>query len=57
MLCLSYYLLCFSFNKIGEEGEQVLPRGEGMKGKGGGGMRRMGRGGPMYTHMNKCINN
>jgi hypothetical protein len=21
MLCLSYYLLCFLFNKIGEEGE------------------------------------
>jgi hypothetical protein len=27
MLCLSYYLLCFLFNKIGEQrAEQVLPR-------------------------------
>jgi hypothetical protein len=24
-LCLSYYLLCFLFNKIGEEAEQALP--------------------------------
>jgi hypothetical protein len=25
MLCLSYYCLCLLFNKIGEEGRQVLP--------------------------------
>jgi hypothetical protein len=34
MLCLSYYLLCFIFNKIGEEAEQVLPgreRGAGWR--------------------------
>jgi hypothetical protein len=25
MLCLSYYLLCFVFSKIGEEDRQILP--------------------------------
>jgi uncharacterized membrane protein len=33
MLCLSYYLLCFLFNKIRKRVEQVLPR------KGGGGKK------------------
>jgi hypothetical protein len=50
MLCLSYYLLYFLFNKIGEEAEQVLP------GSRGGGREEEG-GQTMYTHMNKCINN
>jgi hypothetical protein len=31
-LCLSYYRLCFLFNKTGEKAEQVLP---GSKGSGG----------------------
>jgi hypothetical protein len=47
MLCLSYYLFCFLFNKIGEEAEQVLP--------GSGGWGEVAQ--TMYTHMNKCINN
>jgi hypothetical protein len=45
MLFISYYLLCFLFNKIGEEAEQVL---SGSK---------LGPGPKMYAHMNKCINN
>jgi hypothetical protein len=32
MLCLSYYLLCFLFNKIGEEGKTGLPGREGLWG-------------------------
>jgi hypothetical protein len=44
-LCLSYYLLCFFFNKIrDQEVEQVLP------GKGGGGGVQT-----MYTHVSKCM--
>jgi hypothetical protein len=55
MLCLSYYLLCFLFNKIREE-----------KGRTGSawkcGWEREGKlvGGvtpTMYTYMNKCKNN
>jgi hypothetical protein len=42
MLCLSYYLLCFLFNKIGQEAEQVLPGSKGeMEGS-----RDRGRNGP-----------
>jgi hypothetical protein len=61
-LCLSYYLLCFLFNKIGEEGRT----GSAWKcGQGGGGGGRRGAGGgrggevaqTLYICMNKCINN
>jgi hypothetical protein len=38
MLCLSYYLLCFLFNKIREEDRQDLPRSK--RGEEGGGRRR-----------------
>jgi hypothetical protein len=37
MLCLSYYLFCFLFNKIGEEGRTILPGSEVGGGKGAGG--------------------
>jgi hypothetical protein len=53
MICLSYYLLCFLFHKIGEQ--------DGRKGsvqKWGGGEDR-GRGEvsqTMYTHVSKCKN-
>jgi hypothetical protein len=55
MLCLSY-LLCFLFNKIGEEG------GTGSAWKWGGGRgwgigEWRGGGGTMYTHVSKCKNN
>jgi hypothetical protein len=62
MLCLSYYPLCFLFNKIGEEGRtsSVWKRGgerERKIGEGGG----RGTGGKvaqtMYVHMNKYKNN
>jgi hypothetical protein len=44
-LCLSYYLLCFPFNKIGEqEGRTGLGSGEEVAQK-------------MYTHVSKCKNN
>jgi hypothetical protein len=43
MLCLSFYFLCFLFNKIGERAEQVLHR----KGEGGG----AGGGPKQYIHM------
>jgi hypothetical protein len=36
-ICLSYYLLCFLFNKIKEEGRQVLPRSRGFGDVGDGG--------------------
>jgi hypothetical protein len=58
MLYISYYLLCFIFNKIGEEDRtgSAWKRG-GWGGEGG----RQGQGGgmaqTMYTHMNKYINN
>jgi hypothetical protein len=52
MLCLYYYLLCFLFNKIGEEGRT------GSAGSDGGGLERQrgeragGRDGPnnVYTY-------
>jgi hypothetical protein len=36
-LCLSYYLLCFLFNKIGEH--EVLPQSVGWEEREGGGER------------------
>jgi hypothetical protein len=53
---LSYYLLCFLFNKIGEEAERVLSGSGGL----GGGVGRLGRGKvakTVYTHVTKCKNN
>jgi hypothetical protein len=47
MLCLSYYLLWFLFNKIGEEGR----KGSDQK---GGGWREVVQ--TMYTHVSKCKN-
>jgi hypothetical protein len=48
MLCLSYYLLCFLFNKIGEqEGEQILPGSWGKEGVVAE---------TMYTHVSSCKN-
>jgi hypothetical protein len=44
MLCFSYYLLCFFFNKTSKEG-------------GTGSAQKWGwEGGPMYTHVGKCKN-
>jgi hypothetical protein len=51
MLCLSYNLSCFLFNKIGKEGRIGSTWKRGGWGKGG----EMAQ--TMYTHMNKCINN
>jgi hypothetical protein len=49
-LCMSYYHLCFLFNKIREEdGRQVLP---GSRGLGVGGKVAQ----TMYTHVSKCKN-
>jgi hypothetical protein len=60
MLCLSYYFLCFLFNKIGEESR----KGSAWKRGWGWGVREKGSRGQggemaqtMYSHMNKCINN
>jgi hypothetical protein len=35
MLCLSYYFLCFVFNKLEKRAEQVLPESEDVGGGGG----------------------
>jgi hypothetical protein len=52
MLCLSYYLLCFLFNKIEEEegktGSAWKRGGEGGDGGQGGEMAQT-----MYAHMNR----
>jgi hypothetical protein len=52
MLCLSYYLLCLLFNKIGEKGRTVSAWKPGRLGK-----RGLKKGGEMaqiiHTHMNK----
>jgi hypothetical protein len=45
MLCLSYYLLCFLFNKIREQKD-----GTGFAQKGGEVAQTM------YTHISKCKN-
>jgi hypothetical protein len=59
MLCLSYSLLCFLFNKIGEEGRigSAWKRGrwEGEGGIGRGQRGEMAQ--TMFAHMNKLINN
>jgi hypothetical protein len=58
MLCLSYYCLCFLFNKIGEEGRTGSAWKGGVLGGEGGGWEQGGEmTQTMYTHMNKCINN
>jgi hypothetical protein len=48
MVCLSFYLLCFLFNKIGEEDLEA----KGEKGNGGGSWEARGRDGPcnVYTY-------
>jgi hypothetical protein len=48
MLCLSYYLLCFLFNKIGKEEGGIEAR-NGME-------IRVQVGQTMYTHLSKCKN-
>jgi hypothetical protein len=48
MLCLSYYCLCFLFNKIREQEDRTGSAWKWGKPVGGGG------GGPMYTHLSKC---
>jgi hypothetical protein len=47
MLCLSYYLLCFLFNKIREQEDRT---GSARK-QGGAGVAQT-----MYTHVSKCKN-
>jgi hypothetical protein len=55
--CLSYYLLCFLFNKIGEEGGTGSAWKCGVGGGGGvGGWGAWGGGGITYTHVSKCKN-
>jgi hypothetical protein len=51
MLCLSYYLLCFLFNKIVEKGEQVLPGSDVAGGEGGEQGGEMAQ--TIYAHINK----
>jgi hypothetical protein len=55
-LCLSYYLLCFLLNKIGEEGRtgSAWKQGSGGKREWVGAGREMAQ--TMYAHMNKLIN-
>jgi hypothetical protein len=52
MLCLSYYLLCFLFKKIREEGEI----GSAQKVGGVGSGRRGKVTQTMYIHVTKCKN-
>jgi hypothetical protein len=53
-ICLSYYLLCFLFNKIREgRTDSAWKQGYGGVGVLVGGL---GGGGRMYTHVSKCIN-
>jgi hypothetical protein len=46
MLCLSYYLLCFLFNKNGEEGRTGSDWKQGGEREGAGAQT-------MYAHVNK----
>jgi hypothetical protein len=52
MLCLSYYLLCFLFNKIGQD--SAWKQGSGGRGNWGWGGKMAQT---MYTYMSKWINN
>jgi hypothetical protein len=51
MLCLSYYLLCFFFNKIGEQESGTGSAQKYEVGQWGGEVAQT-----MYTHVNKCKN-
>jgi hypothetical protein len=55
VLCLSYYHLCFLFNKIVEDGRTSSSWKLGGCGEGRGQWGETAQ--TMYTHMNKCINN
>jgi hypothetical protein len=58
MLCLSYYLLCFLFNKIGEVGRTGFSGNRGgWVGEGGDRGQVEEAAQTMYAHMNKWINN
>jgi hypothetical protein len=54
MLCLSYYVLCFLFNKIRIQEtrgqKRFCPSAGGQKGEEGKVVQ------PMYTHLSKCKN-
>jgi hypothetical protein len=52
MLRLSYYLLCFLFNKIGEEEDRTSSAQKQGVGEGGGGRWPE----TVYTHVSKCRN-
>jgi hypothetical protein len=54
MLCLSYYLLHFLFNKIGEQEGRT---GSARSGGGGGGTKKVALAQTMYTHESNCKNN
>jgi hypothetical protein len=51
MLCLSYYLLCFLFNKIRGGGWNSFCPEAGRERGGKGGVSQT-----MYTHVSKCKN-
>jgi hypothetical protein len=55
MICLSFYLLCFLFNKIGEEEGGT---GSAWKRELGWGLEGLGEevAQTMYTYVNKCKN-
>jgi hypothetical protein len=55
-LCLSYYLLCFLFNKIGEQDVGTGSTWKGVNSSGVGGWRGVGEEMTqiMYTHVSKC---
>jgi hypothetical protein len=55
VLCLSYYLLCFLFNKIGEEGKTGFAYKQGIEGGEDGRGQVVLKAQMMNTHMNKCI--
>jgi hypothetical protein len=48
-LCLSYYFLCFLFNKIGEQEGRTCSAQNWGTGGGGGNQTK-------YTHVSKCKN-
>jgi hypothetical protein len=53
-ICLSYYLLCFLFNKIRQEGRTGSARKQGVGGNGRGGGEVAQT---IYAHVSKCKNN